>query len=66
MPNWAVREKLLDKFLVGGKPVPDRVLEVWVGQALSSKRHFQPSSNLLSLPPLGRLEVCCLLPLCSG
>lgn len=28
VPNWAVREKLLDKFLVGGKPVPDRVLEV--------------------------------------
>lgn len=28
MPNWTVREKLLDKFLVGGKPVPDRVLDV--------------------------------------
>lgn len=28
VPNWAVREKLLDKFLVGGKPVPDRVLDV--------------------------------------
>ncbi|CAM9147172.1 unnamed protein product [Ectocarpus sp. 12 AP-2014] len=28
VPNWAVREKLLDKFLVGGKPVPDRVLEI--------------------------------------
>lgn len=30
MPNWAVREKLLDKFLVGGKPVPDRVFDVSV------------------------------------
>lgn len=28
VPNWTVREKLLDKFLVGGKPVPDRVLDV--------------------------------------
>ncbi|CAN0304872.1 unnamed protein product, partial [Laminaria digitata] len=28
VPNWAVREKLLDKFLVGGKPVPDRVFDV--------------------------------------
>ncbi|CAM9759745.1 unnamed protein product [Ectocarpus sp. 13 AM-2016] len=28
VPNWAVREKLLDKFLVGGKPVPERVLEI--------------------------------------
>lgn len=25
VPNWAAREKLLDKFLVGGKPFPDRV-----------------------------------------
>ena len=28
VPNWAVREKILEKFLVGGKPVPDRVFEV--------------------------------------
>lgn len=28
VPNWAVREKLLDRFLVGGKPVPDRVFDV--------------------------------------
>ncbi|CAM9513186.1 unnamed protein product [Pylaiella littoralis] len=28
VPNWTVREKLLDKFLVGGKPVPDRVLDI--------------------------------------
>lgn len=30
VPNWAVREKLLEKFLVGGKPVPGRVFDVSV------------------------------------
>ncbi|CAM9676067.1 unnamed protein product [Scytosiphon promiscuus] len=28
VPNWTVREKLLDKFLLGGKPVPERVFEI--------------------------------------
>lgn len=25
VPNWAVREKYLDYFLVGGRPLPNRV-----------------------------------------
>lgn len=39
VPNWVVREKLLDKFLVGGKPVPDRVFDVRGRGAVLEWRH---------------------------
>lgn len=44
VPNWAVREKLLDRFLVGGKPVPERVFDVRSNGALSESTNIACSS----------------------
>lgn len=46
MPNWAVREKLLDKFLVGGKPVPDRAFDVSAAAACVAERFISKKPRM--------------------
>ena len=45
MPNWPVREKLLDKFLVGGKPVADRVFDVSDARSNGSCHDYTTNDN---------------------
>lgn len=44
VPNWAAREKLLEHFLVGGKPLPGRVHGV---SPLSPSFHEHSMGNVL-------------------
>ena len=45
VPNWPVREKLLDKFLVGGKPVADRVFDVSDARSNGSCHDYTTNDN---------------------